>query len=483
MKRLILIASAALIFAAQAKLEKIADVTLANQQGLVNAATKIGGFISEPMLAMMPAGLCAANPLAMQGLGPARADGKFYGVCYIDGLDASCDIMQLAMSDKVKGALLYPVSLSKADFLAENPEAKEVNGVISWNKMSVVFSVDGKYAAIASDAAAARMALAEAAKIPALKKDEAARVRVFNAGMQLITKILESEKEIAKMSPQYIEIYKSITKIELSLCAGDYGMDIRSSFDCVPGSLLLKLGNKPLSSRTPLAFAGKDALIACAYAADAAGSDTDAQWKKLMAFAAKWGIKTNWVSYEKKGVGSKIVVDPVQLANYIKSEGEAKCKELEKNAEKVCGDAMTLSKPTVELKSPEQACALYVKGAKVPVDAQTRFDKVLPNFSRKPCASVGVFSLYGIIKSVGEVVCPLIDDKDAKEAKAFLVQLPSADSSAIAYAWMKKGPTTHDYVVRANPAEIRGLYVFFQMMQAERQRKFKEASKAIEDAN
>ena len=135
MKRLILIVSAALVFAAQAKLEKIADVTLANQQGLVNAATKIGGFISEPMLAMMPAGLCAANPLAMQGLGPARADGKFYGVCYIDGLDASCDLMQLAMNDKVKGALLYPVSLSKADFLAENPDAKEVNGVITLNKM------------------------------------------------------------------------------------------------------------------------------------------------------------------------------------------------------------------------------------------------------------------------------------------------------------------------------------------------------------
>jgi hypothetical protein len=243
------------------------------------------------------------------------------------------------------------------------------------------------------------------------------------------------------------------------------------------------LGNKPLSSGTPLEFAGKDALIACAYAADAAGSDGDAQWKKLMAFAAKWGVKTDWVSYEKKGVGSKIVIDPVQLANYIKSEGEAKCKELEKNAEKVCEDVMTLFKPTVEIQSPEQASALYVKGAKVPVDAQTRFDKVLPGFSRKPCASVGVFSLYGIIKSVGEVVCPLIGDDDAKEAKAFLAQLPAADGCAIAYAWMKKGPLTHEYVVRVNPAEIRNFYVFGQMLQAKIQRKFEAAAEAIEDAN
>lgn len=480
MKRLILFLSAALVFAAEAKIEKIIDATLADQQGLVNVATKIGGFVGEPMLGMMPAGLFMANPLSTQGFGPARGDGNFYAAVFMDGSEISGDIEQLVVNNKVKFAVLYPVSSSKADFLAANPQSKEADGVISWNEMSVVFSADGKYAAIANDGAAARMALSDAAGIPALKKDEAARVRVFNAGMQLITKILESEKEIAKMSPQYIEIYKSITKIELSLCAGDYGMDIRSSFDCVPGSLLSKLGNKPLSSRTPLAFAGKDALIACAYAADAAGSDADAQWKKLMTFAAKWGIKTNWVSYEKKGVGSKIVIDPVQLANYIKSEGEAKSKELEKNAEKVCEDVMTLFKPTVEVKSPEQACALYVKGAKVPVDAQARFDKVLPGFSGKPCASVGVFSMYGAIKSVGEVVCPLIDDKDAKEAKAFLAQLPAADGCAIAYVWTKKVPLTHESVVRVNPAEIRNLATFFKTVQAERQKKLNSAS---EDAD
>lgn len=480
MKRLILLLSAALVFAAEAKIEKIIDATLADQQGLVNVATKIGGFVGEPMLGMMPAGLFMANPLSTQGFGPARGDGNFYAAVFMDGSEISGDIEQLIMNNKVKFAVLYPVSSSKADFLAANPQSKEADGVISWNGMSVVFSADGKYAAIANDGAAARMALSDAAGIPALKKDEAARVRVFNAGMQLITKILESEKEIAKMSPQYIEIYKSITKIELSLCAGDYGIDIRSSFDCVPGSLLSKLGNKPLSSRTPLAFAGKDALIACAYAADAAGSDGDAQWKKLMTFAEKWGIKTDWVSYEKKGVGSKIVIDPVQLANYIKSEGEAKSKELEKNAEKVCEDVMTLFKPTVEVKSPEQACALYVKGAKVPVDAQARFDKVLPGFSGKPCASVGVFSMYGAIKSVGEVVCPLIDDKDAKEAKAFFAQLPAADGCAIAYVWTKKVPLTHESVVRVNPAEIRNLATFFKTVQAEQQKKLNSAS---EDAD
>lgn len=483
MKRLILIASAALVLAAEAKLEKMADITLADQQGLVNVASKIGGFVNEPMLAMMPAGLYAGNPLATMGFGPARADGRFYGALYLDG-SATVDFMQLASGDKVKFALLYPVTSAKADFLAANAQAKEVNGVIDLNGMSVIFSKDGKYAAIASDAAAARLIVADVAAIPAVKNGEAFRVRAFKPFLQVMVNVMESDEEFRKVaSAQYIEIYKSLTKMEFSLCAGDYGMDIRSSFDCVPGSLLSKLGNKPLSSRTPLAFAGKDALIACAYAADAAGSDADAQWKKLMAFAAKWGGKTDWVSYEKKGVGSKIVVDPVQLANYIKSEGEAKCKELEKNAEKVCGDAMTLFKPTVEVKSPEQACALYVKGAKVPVDAQARFDKVLPGFSGKPCASVGVFSLYGAIKSVGEVVCPLIDDKDAKEAKAFLAQLPAADGCAIAYAWTKKVPLTHESVVRVNPAEIRNLYVAIQMMQAEYQRKIEATAKAIEDAN
>lgn len=482
MKRLSLIASAALVFAAEAKLEKVVDVTLADQQGLVNFATKVGGFINEPMLGMMPAGLFVANPLATQGFGPARGDANFYAAVYADETVASMSLNEISESDKFNFAVLYPVTSSKAGFLAANTHAKEENGVIIWNEMSVIFSADGKYAAVASDADAARETLAGAAKIPALKKDEALRLRVFDAGMQLAVKAIESDADM-KACPELIDIYKSVTGMEFSLCAGDYGIDLRGSVGCTQDSLLSKLGNKPLSSGTPLQFAGKDALIACAYAADAAGSDSDAQWKKLMAFAAKWGVKTDWVSYEKKGVSSKIVIDPVALANYIKSEGEAKCKELEKNAEKVCEDVMTLFKPTVEVKSPEQACALYVKGAKVPVDAQTRFDKVLPGFSRKPCASVGVFSLYGIIKSVGEVVCPLIGDDDAKEAKDFLAQLPAADGCAIAYAWMKKDLTTHDYVVRVNPAEIRNLYVFFQTLQAERQRNFEEASKAIDDAN
>ena len=67
MKRLSLIVSAALVLAAEAKLEKVVDVTLADQQGLVNFAAKTGSFINEPMLAMLPAGLFVANPLATQG--------------------------------------------------------------------------------------------------------------------------------------------------------------------------------------------------------------------------------------------------------------------------------------------------------------------------------------------------------------------------------------------------------------------------------
>lgn len=483
MKRLILIASTALVLAAEAKLEKMADITLADQQSLVNAASKIGGFVNEPMLAMMPAGLYAGNPLATMGFGPARADGRFYGALYLDG-SATVDFMQLASGDKVKFALLYPVTSAKADFLAANAQAKEVNGVIDLNGMSVIFSKDGKYAAIASDAAAARLIVADVADIPAVKNGEAFRVRAFKPFLQVMVNVMESDEEFRKVaSAQYIEIYKSLTKMEFSLWAGDYGMDIRGSFDCVPGSLLSKLGNKPISSATPIAFAGKDALIAFAYAADSVGYDYDAQWKKFISLAKKWGIKTDWVSYEKKGINSKFILDPAALAAYVKAEGKAKFDELNKKGDELETDAMTLCKSTIETQSPEQACAFYVKGAKVALDAQTRFNKVLPNASKKPCAGMGVFSIYGGIKSIGEVVCPLIDNKDIKEAKAFLAKLPTANNAAIAAVWAKNGSLTHTYHIRANPAEIRGLYVFFQMMQAERQRKFEEASKVIEDAN
>lgn len=460
MKRLLLVASAAIAFVASAKPEKILDVTLANQQGIIDAATKIGEFTDNPMLGMMATGLFSANPLVAQGFGPVRADGNLYAAVYLDAPATGNLDADALFGQGVKFAVVYPTAAKKADFLAANPALKEENGAIVNNDIYVVFSDEAKCACIGSDVVTVRKTLAD--KIAKLKKGEAFRINVTEAGMNIFSRLIESEakKPGAQLDQAVVDVVKTVKGGSYSLFAGSYGVDFAMSLKSAPGSYLSKVGNKPLSTTAPLAFAGKDALLAGACAADSGSGDFNADWNKVLAFAARWGIKTDWIVTEKNGSNWKLTLDPAKLAAYSKGEAEAKVKELEPKALEVLEDAKKTFKTELKVENPEHSVAFYLKGAKVPVDAQTRFNAALPGYVGKPCAAVGVGSLYGLIVSVAEVVAPHVGSKEAGEIKAALSALPPATGATIAYAWTKPDVLTHNVVVRFNPHEIKGLFQF-----------------------
>ncbi len=461
MKRLILVASAALVFAAEAKLEKVAEITVANQQQVVTAANKIGEFINNPMLGMSTAVLWSMNPIALDGVGAMRADGKPYAAIYVDGYKKGMPLERL--DGKVHFVALYPATCTKEQYLDAKPEAKETAGVIDFDgsgEIKAVFAEDGKYVAFSDKPELAKKALAEVANIPNLPRNRVIGLRVTSAGMNILNDVVDGlNKELGReLSERDLEFFRSIAGITLTCGAGSYGVDFEINADYKPGSWGTKLGSKPLSAPAPLAFAGRDSFFAQAVAEDSIGFDMNDYFLKFVRFANKWGIETHWLKSEKDGGNVRFVFDVVQFCKYIELGGAKKIEELSEKSDEILADFDNTFKVAISTKNPEQGMALCIKGARF-AGAQSRFDKTLPGYTRKPCTLVGVWSLYGSIKSVAEKALANLPEADKYGARALCDALPDASNAAIAFASIKKGPAKEKLIFRVNPAEIKGLYL------------------------
>lgn len=464
MKRLILVMSAALVFAAEAKLEKVAEITVANQQQVVTAANKIGEFINNPMLGMLVSAQWSLNPVALGGIGAMRADGKPYAAIYVDGYKKGMPLERL--DGKIHFVALYPAHCTKEQYLDAKPEAKETAGVIDFDdsgEIKVVFAEDGKYVAFSDKPELAKKALTGIAKIPKLPRDRIMSIRVTPAGMNILNDVVDGlNKELKlELSEQDLESFRSVAGFTLTCGIGSYGVDYEINADYKPGSLETKLGSKPLSSPAPLAFAGRDSFLAQAVAEDSIGFNMNDYFLKLVRFANKWGIETYWLKTEKDGGNVRLILDITKFCMYVGLEAEKKYVELSEKSDEILADFNNTFKFARSTKNPEQGLALCIKDAKF-ADAQSRFDKTLPGYSRKPCTSAGVWSLYGTIygtlNSFSEMFPSNVDDPYIRKILSLVKALPDVPDAAIAFATIKQGPTKEKMIIRINPAEIKGLY-------------------------
>lgn len=458
MKRLILVMSAAIVFAAEAKVQKICEFTLADQQQVVNAVNKVGEFINNPMLGMSVSALWSLNPVALDGVGAMRADGKLYAAVYVEGYKNGDSIKQLK-EENFHFVALYPASCTKKQFLEIKPDAKETDGVIDFSRgIMAAFAEDGKYVAFSDKPELAKKALTGIAKIPKLPRDRIMSIRVTPAGMNMVCDAIDAaNKELMLgIQQQDLEMLKSTTAFTMMCGAGPYGIDMEINTEYKPGSPATKLGNKPLSAAKPLAFAGKDSIFAVALAEDSIGIDLSAQLSKLVRFANKWGIETHWLKVEKIGANTKFILDLIPFCAYMGTCGEKKIEELSKKQDEILADFSKTFDFAASTTNPEHGFAYSINGAKFSMDAQSRFNRTLPGYSKKPCTSVGVWSIYGTAKSVMDIMFSSV--AGGKELSDVAKNLPDASGSAIAFATMHNGPCKEKMIIRMNPAEVTGLY-------------------------
>lgn len=470
MRKLIIVLASALALSSFAKMEKFVEVTVADSTRLVDAAAKIGGFVGEPMLGVMASGMISANPMvASLGIGPMRPGALSYLVFYVEDGKTEDEMIDDGMP-----VYLYPTQVTKAECLAALEGSKEVAGAVrpaGTEDISLVFDDVAKYVAITGDdkedIALAKKALASLSKMPKLGKNEIINVRLTKFALKKLADTVEaSEKELASSGVIKFQVSSvgEIKQIEaLSVFAGvtQRGLDLGCRYRCREGSELSKLGT-PMKNASPLAFAGKDALGAMAWGENSRAHDVVKFWNEFSKLVKKWGFEPRGVRLVQEGSAVKFTFDTQALLKYITGDAKkaaAKFKNI-KEVQNMQSDVMAFLAKEQEFRSANAgSVAFYVKGVSVPLTAEERFAKLMPEYANNPCLSAAVFSYYSAIKGCA---LPCIEACEADKskvaaAKKIIDLLPAANGADMAYVWGKKG-NNHNVIVRINPAELNGLY-------------------------
>jgi len=460
MKKMVLALAAVTAVCAQAAVEKALDVRVAPQNGIVEAVGKIGKFIENPMLGSLALNGLLQQPLAEE-YGALRPEAGIRFTAYAD--PATFDFDKLP--EGVSGALLYPTTMTKAEFLAKHGEnAKETaDGAVEYDGDTIVFADNGGWLAVtvsgAGDIPLAKRLIAEESARKPLSGGDLVAVETTSAFWRALKKLAESN-ELAQTAPDMAKALKCLEDVEgvdFKIRVTDAGVDFASSFVARPGSEFAKLGEKTLAPGTALAFAGKDAAFACAYAADMGQADFDTRVNKIIAILSQHGIATgSFLKYKKTGSVSRFDFDAKALVQYLTEGGCTLNGSAEDLLKEVCE---VFEVKEFKVAAPELFIEEYFAGITASEPPAARFAKALPESAGRPLSQAAVLSVYGIFKDVfGQLLTTLPEESSSEldAVKSAYTALPPADGAAMAIMSFKEGGRLKT-VFRMTPKEIKGL--------------------------
>lgn len=471
MKKLLSLAAFGLTLSAFAAQQALLDVTVTDRKSLVAQVGAFGQMIDMPQLGMMAIMGLSANPMAEE-IGMMRDDGVIKATIYGD-LDKLKTIVEPdAFLSDIRFVLAYPTSKSKADFLAADEDRKETDGIIKDgddNGIVAAYSADDKWIIVGNDEAIVRQAVATASTLPKTQK-EIVRVKVTEPGMQLAIKgietvdaVLDSMPESEKRNPEalkeMIASLRGVKSMTIGLRASDKGLDLTGDITVVPGSKLDRPCTKPVTSAM-LGVFGKDVMMASAASADAMREDVGNSleiYPRLLAVLKKHGFKFDYLAVEKGARHCNVTFDLPMFVGYAATEGRATAEKIEDPdamVEEIL-EAVSL-KHEKNPKATEFAFGLALKGAALDKTPAERFAKALPEFKDKPVDSLGVCSLYALLKKVAEQTLAVVPATDeTKMAREVVSTFPTEKDACMALASTCSGKK-HSCIIRLTPAEVRG---------------------------
>ena len=159
MKKALASVLAALSISAFAAWDRVASLQVADVAAQGEAAAKVGQMVGNPLAAASLAAALAGMP-TVTFFGPAREKATMLVPFYLD-MKAVAKNPQDAIDD-MKVSVLYPVSISKEEFIKRHEGAVEKDGAVvvkgdlsgedkDEEKTYVVFSKDGKWAGASDD--------------------------------------------------------------------------------------------------------------------------------------------------------------------------------------------------------------------------------------------------------------------------------------------------------------------------------------------
>ena len=445
MKKLLSAFVVAASLSAFAAWERVGSLQVADMATQGSAVAKVGSFIGNPLAAAGMAAAIADSPL-LKFFGPMRDKTPMSFALFLDGEALSKDPAEAL--DSLEFAVLYPVSISKDEFIKRHPGSSATNDVIAVkgdmfdaadsNKTTyVVFSDDGRWVGASDKMEQAKLALAE---IPAATKSmdgDVARLRVDEKAFDAITAMAKAEKDVDAEIVAVIESYKSVS---VGLRVSDLGIDARAAIHFKEGSESAKCGLKQLG-QSPFAFAGKDAIYADVQAEDAGSANqlTEESWAQAISLCKKHGLDIlKFVSMGKSDKGYKLVFDVAALCKAVKDKDGSAFEKFDfEGFMKEAKELKTAKKFTA--KTPAYALAAAVKGFVPQWPVAERFAATLPEAATKKPYAESFFSISSMLKAIADESVAFVPEEQRAMMKPVLDQLANETKGGCACMFWRQG--------------------------------------------
>ncbi len=442
--------------------EKIGVVQVTDTTGLMRAVAQVGEMTGNQALGVMAAAKLSTLPCD-----------SFFGAMR-PGTSMVIPLFAEDCENDVEVAVVYPVSLSKDQFLAMHQDAVETNGC--WKVKGapldfessrgdttfVRFTEDGKWA-IASDSieqVEKSMDEVENAKRP--MNGTLARVVIFPQGFAMARK--EVDKELAECGEdddderKNLEILKlvvdGIDMAGISLKVTGAGIELGGKVAVVEGSGLAKLG-EGLDCFAPETIPSGDAF----YSGKTAYGRVQAEevqriWKEVAQLAEKRKFPlAKFVDLVAKEDGADIALDIKTITSWIKANenaaDEIEWDELLEEVVAVKGTEGPVSKQSYGI-------GVSFKDGKVRHAAAARLAKVLPETNGKSLVAAYSLTLTGMVQGFVASTMAALEPEEAMAIAPIVSLLPEETEGGIASALWKEGG---DYVflTRVSADEIKAI--------------------------
>ena len=460
MKKMFALAVAAFALAANAEWKTIGTIQCADNVTLAQGVAKLGEFTGNAMIGMMAAG--ALNDLpGMAAFGPGR---KGVPTTYV----------YLVENGDYQYAILYPIAITKEEFLKKYPGAVESNGLIKaecpvtrgdTGVNYIAFSKDGKWVGFSDVPQQARVALESIKTAEKPMDGDMVKVCILKRGLDEFAKGGEEP-----VNPVLKDILSQLGGVALGVRVSDKGLDFRGAVKTVKDTELAKVGKIPLGEN-PLAFAGKDSLAVSAVAENCGKKDIAAEWNEIKAKLEKAGVNFDWLEFVQKNTSCKFTLDLGKLIVYLKTLEEQK----DDKRNEAIGEAVKelFAAKTNELfqaKGPAVSSELAFKGYAGKFLPAQRFTYTLPEVAEKKPFAVGFASLYSSIRTVLPEIAKA-EPENAQEIQTVMALLPPEGQGGIAYmAWNENDSLRFFFRIGADEfkAVSAGFAAFASMAQSKR---------------
>ncbi len=460
MKRLLAAILAAASVSAFAAWERIGALQVADVTVLGEAAGKVGQTVGNPMVA---AGVASgiADMATLKFFGPGRAKSATVFTLLVDP-DAMAEDDFDDAADELEYAVLYPVTLSKADFIKRHEGAFETNGVVvvkgdlegddlDDERTYVIFSEDGKWAGAGERPELCAFALRDVALAEKPMDGEVVRLFLDAPAFRLASSVAERD-ECA--TPEMREYIKSLRSAVVGLGVSDLGVDFSADARAIDGTEFSRIGRRPLGP-DPLAFAGAEAYSATASAAGCGKGDvTDDQWNAIVALCRTNGLDiAKLVSRARKGETSAYTLD---VAGFMKLFEEDSERLADLDADKFMEEMQKImgeEKPGID--GPASSVMLGIKGFKSQWSASERFAATLPEASAKKPFYVSFCSLSSVLKAIVPHILAKLPEEQRAAMGAVLAAFVVEQKRGLAFAAWREGEAVK-MLLRVSADEIRG---------------------------